>query len=402
MQFTKIVPILGTVPIPQHGMEIEVETLSGTPLRLTAEPCGAVRVSSPESTQVAILRPTLTETSEGSVASEVPAVNLQSCAGLVHIVFAVHDAAVTGIGFARARDWQLMAGSEHAAGVLASDAVRELQGAESGGSRRLQAHMRRGDLHSTRVGVTRAILQTGSGLAGGMPVPDTFSGFSGEEKPACDINNPKNCVPSLPPPPAQSQIPTCDVDAPGCLPSDASPTADGPAPTGVPPDGVAATGTNDANVNDAAQASPMSVDIHPNMNMAPNSVDGMPTDQQSPTSQQGAPPGSADSDEGNSTTREEAAAPGKKDSLTGSTIFIVIVAAAALLLIAAVLAGFMLWRRSRLKCSKTRSAEKKALPHFQQGNKDSNQDTNLRASQAQPSLVRSSSHRMLGTCRGCM
>lgn len=94
VMFKQIIAIPGSVPVPQPGKKMETQTVSGSTLWLSADHSGRVTVVSPDSSNVAILKPTLLENYKESMQT---AVNLQSCVGLVHIVAEVRKASEGGI-----------------------------------------------------------------------------------------------------------------------------------------------------------------------------------------------------------------------------------------------------------------------------------------------------------------
>jgi hypothetical protein len=162
-QFTSIVAILGSVSIPQHGVTVEAHTVTGTPLRISSDASGTVTVSSPESIHVASISTTLAANPDSTMPQQLPAVNLRSCAGLMHVITAVQEVAEVGVGEAGHADLQVRVAGEHVAATMSTDSGYERQEVRvrgSRGPRRLLSNLWHNGQQSWRALGLRSILQS--------------------------------------------------------------------------------------------------------------------------------------------------------------------------------------------------------------------------------------------------
>lgn len=176
MQFKQIIAIPGSVPVPQPGKKVETQTVSGSTLWLSADHSGRVTVISPDSSNVAILKPTLNPNYKESMQT---AVNLQSCVGLVHIVAEVRKASEGGIDVLDSHVATKARPSWFPAAVDKS----QWTSLHVGRARRLLSHaLQQEGAPSVMVGV-RSLLEAVDPLISPGPNPDVTSAFPDPESP---------------------------------------------------------------------------------------------------------------------------------------------------------------------------------------------------------------------------
>lgn len=298
VQFSRIVPILGTVSIPQRGMNVEVQAVSGDTLWLSADAFGTVTVASPASNSVGVLHSHISEASEGAEQYQVPAVNLQSCAGLVHVVSAVREAAAGSMAGSGAAHWQLIAELDHASGVLSAQEGGEREAVQALGARRGLSR-----LQPALVGKSRGILQ------------ETV------------INN-------LPP-------------DPGNMAPDISPTTDNNAVVGPPAANI--PGQLNSTTADAAAPSPDGEDSLSEARaqaQAPGAANTDPAEVAGAVASNSAAPAEAPSPEESGMIGSPERQAGEKDGFfSGSTFFTILAACVAAVLLALCCCGLYCHRR---------------------------------------------------------